>query len=181
MKLRAPGSLARRGISIALSVAFLAIGVGIGGGVPRSLHDLASRTGAAADNAEIAAENTSIAVRDTEAVAQIAESVRSQLRSSERMLTTQQEIEGLTSQNLGHSKELAEVIEDIRVALVDLKERLGRLSSLSRKSGTSAERTASSAADLKDTLDRLAARFERVVEESIELNRKANAYEEITP
>lgn len=167
--------------SVLLTMAFLAGGIAIGGGVPRSLSDLAGRTSDAVANARVAAENTERAATDTEALADIAESVKSQLDSSRRMLATQLKIEASTEENASRSRDLTRVIKRIRSALLDLESRLTRLSRAARATGATSESTAAAAARLDTTLETLSARFHLVVAESRELNRKATAYEELTP
>lgn len=179
--MRRPSVATMQAASVLLTVAFVAGGVAIGGGVPRSISDLAGKTSAAADNARVAAENTERAARDTEALASIAESVKSQLDSSRRMLDTQLKIEAATDENAQRSRALTGVIKEIRAALIDLETRLTRLSRAARATGGTAESTAAAAARLDATLAALSARFEVVVAESRELNRKARAYEELSP
>lgn len=181
MRLPVASPLALKLVSVLLTASFLVAGIAIGGGIPRSLSDLAGKTAAAADNAREAERNTQRAATDTEALAQIAESVKSQLDSSRRMLATQLKIEEATDENADRSRDLTRVIRRIRTALVDLEARLTRLSRAAATTGVTAEATAAAAARLNATLTSLTARFQMVVAESRELNRKANAYEGLAP
>lgn len=180
MKIAAKGT-SMKVASALLTVLFLAGGVAIGGGIPLSLSDLAGRTAEAADNARAAARNTESAAEDTEALAGIAESVKSQLDSSRRMVATQSKIEHATDTNVRSSRQLTAVIKRIRSALDELVAGLTRVSKFATASGATAESSAAAAGRLDATLTALSERFEVVVAQSRELNRKANAYAEITP
>lgn len=180
MKITATGT-SMKAASALLTVLFLTGGVAIGGGIPVSLSDLAGRTAEAADNARAAARYTESAAEDTEALAGIAESVKSQLDSSRRMVATQLKIEHATDTNVRSSRQLTAVIKRIRGALEELEAGLTRLSRYATTSGATAGSTAAAAGRLDATLTTLSERFDTVVAESRELNRKANAYAEITP
>lgn len=153
----------------------------IGGGTPLTPAELARATEGAVDNALIAANNTRRAADDTEALAQIMRNVRAQLDTSKRMLRTQLTIESASRTSVGTSRALTTRIEDIAVALADLERRLRNLARLAATSGGRARAVADAAGRLDTTLDRLRTHFDRVVDESRELNRKAKAFDEVRP
>lgn len=186
-KITVPAVLARpsarllRGVSIGASVVMLGGAVAIGGGAPLGIGTLADKTSDAARNATIAADNTSDAVASTEALGSIARSVKSQLDSSERMLETQLRIEKATEVSSDAARDLAAQIERIRAALNRLRADLTQLATLAEASGAATASTAAAAARLGAEIDSLSERFDRVVEESRELNRKARTYEAVAP
>ncbi|MFP5299165.1 MAG: hypothetical protein ACLGHL_09285 [Actinomycetota bacterium] len=150
----------------------------IGGGLPASPGSLLSSARSAADNVTIAAGNLRRAERDTRALIEIAENVRSQLESSQRLLETQLAIEEMSRGSLRRSQRLNEQIEAMHREIVRLGERLGSMSDLATRTGGQAEASATAAQRLQGALDRLRKRFEELIDESRELNRKARGYEE---
>jgi chromosome segregation ATPase len=167
-------------IASALTTGALVVGAfAIGGGSLPRPDRLASLAGEASDNTQEAAANIKSAVEDTEALAVIARNVRVQLETSERLLATQLRIERESRAGAARSRTLTEDIERIRRVLNRLEERLLRTSRLSASTTSVAESSSASADDLERTLDTLKARFDALIEESRELNRKAEGYSEL--
>lgn len=153
----------------------------IGGGIPLTPRQLATATEEAVSNARIAARNTRRAAEATEAVAQITRNVAAQLDTSRRLLRTQLTIEGTSREGVDIARSLTARIEEIADALADLDRRLRSLSRLAAAAGGRVRTVAAAAGSLDMTLDRLRARFDDVVDESRELNRKAKAFGEVRP
>jgi methyl-accepting chemotaxis protein len=162
-------------VTAALVVVALAIG---GGSLPRP-DRLASLASEAARNTREAAANIKLAVEDTEALATIADNVRSQLDASERLLDTQLTIEEASREGARRSRALTDDVDRIRKVLARLRDRLIETSRLSEETTSVADSSASSADELEHTLDVLRARFDELVGESRELNRKAHGYSEL--
>ena len=162
-------------VTAALVVAALAIG---GGSLPRP-DRLASLASEASRNTEEAAGNIKRAVEDTEALATISDNVRSQLDASKRLLETQLTIEEASREGARRSRALTDGIDRIQRVLALLRDRLVETSRLSEETTSVADSSASSADGLEHTLDVLRARFDELVEESRELNRKAHGYSEL--
>lgn len=161
-------------VAVALTVWALLIG----GGLPASPGSLLSSARTAADNVTVAARNLQRAERDTRALVEIAQNVESQLRSSERLLETQLSIERMSRRSLERSRRLNTWIGTIRREIVRLGDRLSAMSDLATRTGGQAESSADAAGRIQDALDDLQRRFEALIEESRELNRKARGYEE---
>ena len=155
--------------------------VAIGAGTPLPPREIASNTRAAAGNAAEAADNTNVMASDTEHLATIAGNARRQYQISKRLLQTQLEMEESSRSSIEESRELHEGLRGIGRELADLLERLRKIARYSDASTTSAGAATSAASSLEATLERLSARFEAVVRESRELNRKARGYERVAP
>jgi chromosome segregation ATPase len=165
--------------SVLFTVALVGIAVGLGGGSLPRPDRLASLAGEASRNTQQAARNIGRAVDDTEALATIADNVRTQLEASERLLETQLAIERASREGARRSRGLTEGIDDIQKVLARLRDRLVATSRLSEETTSVAGTSAASAAELEGALDVLRARFEELVRESRELNRKAHGYSEL--
>lgn len=161
-----------------------ALGVGavvVGGGTPLPPREIADNTRAAAANASEAADNTDAMATDTESLATIAGNARRQYQISKRLLETQLEMEESARSSIDKSRALHEGLRGIGRELATLLTRLRSIASYSDESTTSAERSVAAATSLEATLSRLSARFEAVVRESRELNRKARGYDRVAP
>lgn len=165
--------------SVVLTAGLLIAVVAIGGGAPPDLASIASRSSEAAGNLEAANRNISRAVRDTEALVEIVSSVGEQLEASERLLETQLQIERSSRSSADRSEELTEKIRSVGARLRELRDDLSSVAGLARRAGDVTETSADSAERLQATLRRLRLRFDRLIEESRELNRKARGYEEL--
>ncbi|MGH2755510.1 MAG: hypothetical protein ACRDLB_13915 [Actinomycetota bacterium] len=173
--MRDPLRLAAASLTGALLIGALAIG---GGALPRP-DRLASLAADAARNTRKAAENIAVAVEDTEALATIAVDVREQLRTSERLLATQLRIERSSRAGARRSRSLAKEIRAIQKVLDRLSDRLRETSAAAETTTSVADASATAAGELQETLAVLQARFDELVGESRELNRKARGYEEL--
>jgi hypothetical protein len=160
--------------------AVLVIGaLAIGGGVPLAPKEVADATSRAADNARIAASHTERAARYTEALATIARNVRSQVETSRRLLATQLRLEASSRESAGRSDDLQRGLAEVRSGLVRFEKKLRELTRMSSMTTSDSEASAGAAGDLLSTLRGLEQRFQAVIRESRELNRKARGYEEI--
>jgi hypothetical protein len=167
-----------RAVSIALAVALFGTAIWVGGGIPLSPASIAEATRDAADNAAAAARNTERAARSTRALATITRNVRSQVRTSRFLLETQMKLQASSERGADHSREIAHGVGRIRASLTALGHQIRRLTGFSSGAATSAERSAGSAGALARTLDALRGRFDEVMRQSRELNRKARGYDE---
>jgi dsDNA-specific endonuclease/ATPase MutS2 len=161
---------------IAVTAACLVGALVIGGGVPPSPARIATAARGAARNAGEAARNTEETVRRTRALAAIARNVHSQLQTSRRMLRTQALIETASRAASERAHELARRIGEIDRAVSQLASELRGLQAASDASGETSEHNARAAEELTQRLAELQRLFDRVTEESRELNRKARAY-----
>jgi chromosome segregation ATPase len=166
-------------VSAGATLALAAGAVAVGGGAPLQPAELARRAEAAAANAADAARNTAIAARRTEDLARIGHSVAAQVETSRRLLEIQLGVERSSEEGLKRVRALADIIGRIRKELDELQGRLRPVTSLSSSAGDNTRATSAAAEALEATLDRLSARFDEVVKESRELNRKARAFEEL--
>ena len=167
-------------IASAVITALLLFGaVLIGGGTPLSPSEIADATRGAARNSELAAENAARAERSTRAIAEIAENVRSQLHSSEQLLGIQLTLEGSSRRGAQRALSLEQDIEAIGERLRLLQRAAAALSGASADAGTQVDSLAVSATDLEEEIAGLGRRFDEVVKESRELNRKARGFERI--
>jgi chromosome segregation ATPase len=173
--MNAPLKIASVIVTVVLTVVAVAIG---GGSLPRP-DRLASLASEASRNTREAAANIKRAVDDTEALATIADNVRTQLDASERLLETQLTIEEASREGARRSRALTDDIDRIQRVLARLRDRLIATSRLSEETTSVADSSAASADGLEHTLDVLRARFDELVEESRELNRKAHGYSEL--
>jgi hypothetical protein len=155
------------------------VAVAIGGGALPRPDRLASLASEASRNTREAARNIGRAVEDTEALAVIAGNVSSQLRTSERLLETQLQIERSSRAGAVRSRALTDDIDRIQRILDRLRVRLVDTSQLAESTTSIAESSAASADELERTLDSLQRRFDTLVKESRELNRKAHGYREL--
>lgn len=171
-------AIARKYGGLGVSALLVIWAIAIGGGLPPPPGELLSAARSAASNVAVAADNLERAERDTRALVKIARNVRSQLDSSERLLETQLEIEEMSRSSLRRSRAMSQRILGIDRAIEELGERLRQMTSLATQTGGQAEDAADAAGVLQRTLDELRKRFERLIEESRELNRKARGYEE---
>ena len=167
--------------SIVATLAFALGAVVLGGGKPLSPATMVRVAGDAAANSRIAAENTRRAAVHTEAFTTIAENVRSQLNTSEHMLQTQLELEASSRSSVKRSLGLARSLDQIESSLRSLRTRLSAIASLSADTVVDGEAAADAADDLDSVLETLRERFEQVMDESRELNRKARGYERARP
>lgn len=168
-------------ISIAATLVF-ALGAGaLGGGEPLSPVTMVRVTRDAAANSRIAAENTHRAAADTKAFQTIAENVRSQLNTSRHMLTTQLDLESSSRSSVRRSIDLARSLEQMERSLQALRRRLAAIASLSEDTVVDGQAAAEAGAALDSVLKTLRHRFEEVMDESRELNRKARGYERARP
>lgn len=167
-------------LASAVATGVLTLGaVVIGGGTPLSPGEIADAAQAAARNSETAAENAVRTERSTRAVADIAQNVRSQLDSSERLLEIQLALEASSRQGADRAVSLERDIEAIGDGLRVLQRAAEALSGASRAAGRQVVTLADSATDLERQLAELGQRFDSVVEESRELNRKARGFDQI--
>ena len=166
-------------LSVLATAILLVAAIAIGGGALPRPDRLASLAGEASRNTKEAAENIKRAVDDTEALAVIADNVTDQLRTSERLLETQLRIEKSSREGAAMSRSLTEDIDRIERVLNRLKVRLIATSTLSESTSSLAESSSAAATDLQETLDHLQARFDVLVKESRELNRKAHGFGEL--
>ena len=165
--------------SVLATAVLLVAAVAIGGGALPRPDRLASLAGEASRNTKEAAANIKRAVEDTEALAVIADNVTDQLRTSERLLATQLRIEDASREGASMSRSLTEDIDRIERVLNRLKGRLIATSTLSESTSSLAESSSAAATGLQETLDRLQARFDVLVKESRELNRKAHGFSDL--
>lgn len=161
---------------IACTVAALGAAIAIGGGVPPSPARIADAASDAARNAGVAARNTEETARRTRALASIARNVRSQHRTSQRMLSIQLDIEVASRAASEKAHTLADRIAAIERAVDGLASRLRELESTSSAAGEASDANAEVAVQLTQRLQELSALFAEVTDESRELNRKARAY-----
>jgi hypothetical protein len=160
----------------------LAIGaVAIGGGTPLSPRQIADNTRAAADNAARAAHNTGLMVSDSESLATIAANARSQYQTSQRLLETQLAMESSSRSGADRSRALHDRLRRIGAELASLLVRLRSLSEYSDDTTANTSEATVAASSLDAAVGRLAERFEQVVRESRELNRKARGYDRVSP
>lgn len=165
-----------------LAAAALAVGaVVIGGGTPLPPREIAANTRAAAANAAEAAGNTEAMATDTESLATIAANARAQYETSKRLLETQLEMEASSRSSVRKSRALNDGLRGIGRELARLLTRLRSISSYSDTSTASTREAVSAATSLEATLQRLSERFQDVVRESRELNRKARGYDRVAP
>lgn len=167
--------------SIVATVAFALGALALGGGTPLSPATMARVAGEAAANSRIAAENTRRAVVHTRALNTIAENVKSQLNASEHMLTTQLELEESSRSSVERSLDLARSLDQIERSLRALHTRLSAITGLSEDTVVDGRAAANAAIELDAVLETLRDRFEKVMDESRELNRKARGYERARP
>jgi hypothetical protein len=167
--------------SWALAIALGLVALAIGGGVPLSPRQIAANTRDAADNAAKAADNTDRMASDTEYLATIARNARSQYETSQELLKTQLAMERSARDGIGRSRSLQDGLEGIGDELTDLLARLRTFAGRSNATTASVTDATTAATSLDATLERLLARFGRVLEESRELNRKARAYDRVRP
>lgn len=151
----------------------------VGGGAPPDPARLARVASAAADNAAEAADNIAVARRDTEALATISDNVLRQLDASRRLLKVQLEIEESSRSSADASGALGTNIRGLKETLTNLKKRLETLSLLAGDAGDQSRAAAAGARTLRASLDELKRRYDRLIEESRELNRKARGYAEL--
>lgn len=151
-------------------------GLLIGGGAPLSPGEIADATRNAADNSKIAAENTRAAAASTRALGDIAADVRSQLESSEQLLEIQLGLEDSSRSGAERAAGLERDLAAIGRELADLENAAADLSSASEAAGGQVGLLSRSATDLELALAALEERFDRVVKESRELNRKARGF-----
>lgn len=170
-------ALASWGLAVALGIGALAIG----GGTPLSPRQIADNTRAAADNAARAARNTGLMVSDSESLATIAANARSQYQTSKRLLDTQLAMERSSRSGAVRSRALHDRLRRIGDELTTLLARLRSLSEYSDDTTASTSDATVAASSLDAAVGRLAARFEQVVRESRELNRKARGYDRVSP
>ena len=168
-----------RWLSAAVTVVALTWGLALGGGLPPSPATLAREAREAERNVRIAARNVAEAEADTRALTLIAENVARQVAGSRRMLRTQLEIERTSRAGAEHTISMRRRITSLRAAIRSLVRRLAALSATTAATGAQASDAAGAAGRLQDTLARLRARFDRLIEESRELNRKVHAFDEL--
>ena len=167
-------------IASAVATALFLVGAFlIGGGTPLSPGEIADATSMAADNAKEAAENTARAERSTRALKDIAEDVQSQLESSEKLLEIQLGLEDSSRAGAERARLLERDIEAIGRELLALQRAAEGLSEASGDAGSQVEILAGSATDLENEIAALGRRFDEVVKESRELNRKARGFEKV--
>ena len=147
-----------------------------GGGKPLSPAEIARATRRAADNARQAAENTKGAADDTAALATIARNVQSQLDTSRKMLTTQLRLEASSRRGASRSSELQAGIRSIERIISALERRLIAVTDIAENTAVHGEAAAGAAQGLDRVLRILDAKFDEVVEQSRELNRKARGF-----
>jgi hypothetical protein len=163
-------------VSAALSAVFIVGAVALGGGHPLSPAEIARNTRRAADNAARAAANTRRAAGDTRALATIANNVSSQLETSRKMLATQLRLEASSRRGATRSSEVRDGIRRLGELIAALERRLVRVTSVAEDTAARGEGAARAARDLERMLSLLGARFDEVVSESRELNRKARGF-----
>ena len=164
----------------AVLTALLLVGaVVIGGGTPLSPGKIADATSMAADNAKEAAVNTAKAERSTRALADIAEDVRSQLDSSKRLLEIQLGLEDSSRDGAERAELLEDDIAAIGRELLALQRAAEALSEASGDAGGQVKTLAGSATDLEQEIAALGERFDEVVKQSRELNRKARGFDQL--
>ena len=151
----------------------------IGGGTPLSPQKIADATTEAAEHAKAAAENTAEAERSTRSLAAIAADVRSQLDSSEKLLEIQLGLEASSRDGARQAAALEGDIAAIGRQLAELQRAAEALSGASAQAGGQVEVLAGSATELEREIAALGERFDRVVKESRELNRKARGFEKL--
>lgn len=169
----------RKIFSAVLTSLLLVGAVVIGGGTPLSPGKIADATSMAARNAEAAAENTARAERSTRALAEIAEHVRSQLDSSRKLLEIQLGLEDSSRDGAERAKLLERDIAAIGSELFALQRAAEALSDASGDAGGQVDALAGSATDLEQEIAALGRRFDEVVEQSRELNRKARSFDRL--
>ncbi|MEA2432620.1 MAG: hypothetical protein QOG54_77 [Actinomycetota bacterium] len=150
-----------------------------GGGKPLSPAEIAQATRRAADNARQAAENTKAAADDTDALATIAVNVRSQLDTSERMLATQLRLEASSRRGAARSADVQAGIRAIERIISALERRLVAVTDIAEHTAVQGEASAGAAEVLDRVLRILGAKFDVVVEQSRELNRKARGFSKL--
>jgi len=165
--------------SLVLTALLLVGAVVIGGGTPLSPGKIADATSIAARNAEEAAENTARAERSTRALADIAEDVRSQLESSKKLLEIQLGLEASSRDGAERAKLLEGDIDAIGRELLALQRAAEALSDASGDAGDQVKTLAGSATDLEQEIAALGRRFNAVVKQSRELNRKARGFDRL--
>lgn len=172
-------NLALKIASMVVTAGALAGAVAIGGGVPLSPAEIADATEMAAANSKTAVRNTSEAERDTRALATIARNVDRQLATSRRMLDIQLQIEATSESMNSRTVDLAGAIEAIEEELSALERDVAALANLAGRTAGYADDSVAAARTLRETLAVLMERFDEVVAESRELNRKARGYQKL--
>lgn len=152
----------------------------IGGGSPLSPKEIADAASLAVDNSKVASANTAEAAESTRALADIARNVGIQLDLSKQLLDIQLGLEEHSKEGARRAEELERDIAAIAEELEDLERSALRLSEASGRAGRQVEVLAGSATSLDRALARLQRRFDEVVEQSRELNRKARGFEKLT-
>jgi hypothetical protein len=166
-------------LSAACTTVAVVAGLAIGGGLPPPPATLAREARAAQRNAAIAARNIARAESDTQALTTIAENVVRQVAASRRLLETQLEIEDASRSSARSTGLVRRRIGSLHDAIRSLGDRLEALSGDTEETGDQAGAAAGAARRLEATLRNLRARFDRLIEESRELNRKARGFQEL--
>jgi hypothetical protein len=158
----------------------LALGAVVqGGGKPLSPAEIARATTRAADNAAQAANNTKSAAGDTEALATIARNVQSQLDTSRRMVATQLRLEASARRGARQSAAVQTGIAEIHRIISALLRRLTTMTAVAEHTADQGEAAADAARALDHMLSVLEAKFDEVIVQSRELNRKARGFSKL--
>lgn len=165
--------------SALLTIGLVLAAVSVNPDTPRTPAELARRTTDARSNLERAVANTDASVERTEAFGTIAKNVKSQLRSSRRLLKIQLELEASSKKAGRASREVRRRLGRLRDVYARVASRLDGLSELSRNAGTLSADSATAGEALLARLETLKRRFEKVVAQSKRLNRKARAFQEV--
>jgi hypothetical protein len=130
-------------------------------------------------NLDRAEHNTDLTVESTEGFALIAHNVRSQVHSSETLLRIQRGLEESSVDTAGTSIELRKALQALAREFSRTAAPLTRVNDLAEQTAAAGVASAGSAERLFGALLGLRARFDKVVKESRELNRKARGFAEL--
>ncbi|MDX6587627.1 MAG: hypothetical protein QOI31_2100 [Solirubrobacterales bacterium] len=166
-----------KALSLLVTVACLVGAFALGGEKPLSPAVLARHTNEARKNLAEAVDNAELTARRTAAFGDIARNVKRQLDSSRRLLAIQLELEDSSRAGSKATEVINDRLASLAGTLDSLRDLIQSLGGLSQRLGDVASNTVSGASDLTGRLDALHARFQRVIEESRELNRKARGFE----
>jgi hypothetical protein len=166
-------------LSIAISLAAIAGAVVVSDRAPLTPAHLVRTTRDARINLDRAEENTDETVESTEGFALIAHNVRSQVQSSETLLRIQRGLERSSVETAATSIELRKALAGLARDFSRAAAPLDRVNRLAQETAAAGVASAGAAERLFGALLGLRARFDKVLKESRELNRKARGFAEL--
>jgi hypothetical protein len=172
-------TLALKLVAIVVSVAALAGAVIVSDEAPLPPAKLLRSTRDARQNLERAEANTEESAENTEGFALIAANVRSQVNSSETLLRIQRGLEQSSVESGRTAFELRKALAALARGFRRASSPLGRINELAERTSATGATSVRAAEGLMRELFGLRLRFDKVVKESRELNRKARGYAEL--